>query len=124
MSEHGEPSKVDTEGSEQILNRVKGRLERMDTGDLPVIEHIGPDGSVRRVDHTGEMVRPDPGQIDAAREAAEAFAREHRTAAVDARSAGPSAPSAPPEGSRTIADTAPVQRKGLWARIAAWFRRG
>ncbi|HET8930390.1 MAG TPA: hypothetical protein VFN21_07025 [Acidimicrobiales bacterium] len=115
---------VSTEGSARVLNEVKGRLERIETGELPVIEKIGADGSTRRVDPTGEMIRPDGAHIDAARldavnEAAEAFANQHHAPAADQPpSAGPSV---------SAADRAPrpsgAERKGLWARIMSWFRR-
>jgi len=111
-------TKVTTEGSARVLNEVKGRLERIETGALPVIERIGPDGTVRRVDQTGEMIRPEPGEMDAARRAAEAFADEHSSMA--SHGDGAMARSAPVAS----ADEPVAPRAGFWARIAAWFRRG
>ncbi len=111
-----EASKVQTEGSARVLNEVKGRLERMATGEMPVIERIGPDGRTHRVDQTGEMIRPDPGATASLQDRAEAFAAAHQ-----------GDPATPP-GAAPEAEPAPEPRvepaAGFWARIKAWFRRG
>lgn len=118
-------AEVTTEGSARVLNEVKGRLERIETGELPVIEKVGADGSSRRVDPTGEMIRPEPAAVDAARlaavnEAAEAFASEHRAAAEEPPApAVPAAPVADDEGHGKTRG-----RTGLWAWIRALFGRG
>lgn len=112
----GKSSKLDTEGSARVLNEVKGRLERMETGEMPVIQRVTSDGSVRQVDATGEMVRPDAERIAAMNEAAEAFAAEHGAGA------NVETPSPTPDGadeSRSGPDT--KRPRGLWARIKAWF---
>ncbi len=114
MAEGEQQGKLDTEGSAQVLNEVKGRLENMETGDLPVIQRIGADGTVRQVDPTGEMIRPDV-DLDAMNRAAEAFAAEVAAETV-----------ADPAPEPQVAGTpAPVEtpRRGLWARIKAWFGR-
>lgn len=118
-------AEVTTEGSARVLNEVKGRLERIETGDLPVIERIGADGTSRRVDQTGEMIRPDADHFDAARleavnEAAEAFATQHRASAADEPPA--TTPSVKPTDGASRASE--PERTGLWARIMSWFRRG
>lgn len=123
MSDQAKPSKVTTEGSARVLNEVMGRLERMDAGELPVIERVGPDGVTRRVDQTGQMIRPDNAQIEASRldavnEAAEAFAQEHHANPAAAPSKAPAAPS-----QRSGVEESEPPRAGLWERIKAWFRR-
>ncbi len=116
--------KVTTEGSARVLNEVKGRLERIETGELPVIERIGADGTTRRVDPTGEMIRPDTAHLAAVNEAAEQFAAQHRAADASSPAASPAAAvTSAPVGSESDADPVPA-RTGLWARIIAWFRRG
>ena len=117
MPDQKSPKQVSTEGSKTVLSQVKGRLERMETGEMPVIQRVGPDGTSRRVDHTGEMVRPDTAQAEAARAAAEAFAAEHRAGTTTP----PPAPApAPPPQQPVVAES---ERPGIWARITAWFRR-
>src|SRR5690554_6182088 len=86
-----EASKVQTEGSARVLNEVKGRLERMATGEMPVIERIGPDGRTHRVDQTGEMIRPDPGAAASLQDRAEAFAAAHQSGAPAPQAAAPAA---------------------------------
>ncbi len=116
--------KVTTEGSARVLNEVKGRLERIETGELPVIERIGPDGSTRRVDPTGEMIRPDTAHLAAVNEAAEQFAAQHQAADGPTSSVLPgAAATGTPDAAGVDADTVPA-RTGLWARIMGWFRRG
>lgn len=121
MPDREQSAEVATEGSAAVLNQVKGRLERMETGELPVIERVGPDGTTRRVDHTGEMVRPEAAEIDGARAAAEAFAAEHRAGTTGPKAAQRPDQTGPPSQPEE-AMSAPA-RPGLWARITAWFRR-
>lgn len=119
MVEPGQTPEVEVEGSARVLSEVKGRLERMETGELPVIQRVGPDGSVRQVDPTGEMVRPATTDIDAINAAAEAFAAEHRVAGP-----GPAAAPAPVPAPEPVPVHAPEPTPtGLWARIRAWFGR-
>lgn len=123
MPEKTKSTKVTTEGSARVLTEVMGRLERMDAGEAPAIERVGPDGTTRRVDATGKMIRPDAARVAAVNEAAEAFASEHREAAATPAtapvSARPAASTPAPEPTRT----AEPERKGLWARIKALFGR-
>ena len=119
MTEGEEPTKVRTESSKKVLKTVAGRLSKMEAGELPVIERVSADGSTRVVDHTGEMVRPDAAELDAAREAAERFAADHRANPV-APAPKQQPPSRPIE---TKVDSPDVDaRPGLWARIIGWFK--
>ncbi len=128
MAEPDKPAKVKTEGSARVLNEVKGRLEHLEAGEMPVIERVGPDGTSRRVDHTGEMVRPAvdaaPAEDPAIRAAAEAFAAEHSAgkAGSVAPKAAPKKAPAPPDSKPTAATKEPA-KQGFFARILAIFRR-
>lgn len=118
MADREQAPKVDTEGSARVLNEVKGRLERMETGDFPVIQRVDADGNVRQVDQTGEMVRPDQAEVQ---DAAERFAADHRAASARP-DASPDPAAAPEHASEPEPPSTPL-RAGLWARIKAWFRR-
>ena len=100
-----------------MLKTVAGRLSSIETGEMPVIERVNPDGTTGyAVDHTGEMVRPSSTEVDAAREAAERFSAEHR----DAPPPGPRPPAGVPAApSPTVGGCRAV--RACWARIKAWF---
>lgn len=124
QSERPTSSKVATEGSARVLNEVKGRLENIDAGELPIIEKVARDGSTRRVDPTGEMIKPDAAQMAAVSAAAEAFSSEHLAGATPepVSSDSPESEGKRGDGSeptRTVAH-APL---GFWARVKAWFTR-
>ena len=115
--------KVTTEGSARVLNEVKGRLEKMEAGDLPVIEKVAPDGTSRRVDPTGEMVRPIPEEVAAVTQAAEAFANQHLAGEYDAPKPAAKQKPAPKKTPSSEGPQEAAQPKGFFARILGWFKR-
>ena len=120
MAEGEEPTKVSTESSQKVLKTVAGRLSKVEAGELPVIERVSADGSTHIVDHTGEMIRPGVDELDAAREAAERFAADHRANPV-APAPKQQPPSHPAESKIEVPEA--EARPGLWARIMGWFKR-
>ncbi|MBS1848106.1 MAG: hypothetical protein JST73_07490 [Actinobacteria bacterium] len=122
MADDTKSEKVTTEGSARVLNKVKGRLESMEVGDLPVIERVAADGTTRPVDANGGVVGADAERVAELNAAAEAFAQEHQATAPAPKKQLAGDRPAPPKSSGGAGGA--DKPMGLWARIKSWFIGG
>ena len=126
MSETQQPAKVTTESSQQVLKAVAGRLAKLETGELPIIRYVGPDGtSQQSISPTGErlgapagVASPGEAVVDPWLVLVSEDASTPNGPMSDGWMSDASTPVEAPSG-----ESSPTTKVGFFARIAAWFHR-
>ena len=122
MGETKQPAKVTTESSQEILEAVAGRLANLETGELPVIRYVGPDGtSQQTISPAGELLNA-PADVAAPGEGVVDPSLVHPD--LDEWTLSDPAPSEKTPGRPPSGESTPATKVGFFARIAAWFHRG